>query len=131
MGAINKNCAAVQHFVIQCFVENMFKNFAGQLIRKALAEGIAHRRKVRNRIQQPIPQKPAVGIIHLDFPVSLPQRRNAEQMLDEHHLDQNDRIGPGASVVMAVVWIKSFIQPRIIHDLFYFPQKMVFRHQGI
>ena len=54
MGAVNENCAGVQHSVVQCFVENMLKYLTGQLIREALAECIAHRRKVRNMIQQPI-----------------------------------------------------------------------------
>ena len=39
----------------------MLEDFSGQFIRKTLAESIAHRRKVRNLIQQSIPQKPAVG----------------------------------------------------------------------
>ena len=59
LGSVNENCAGIQHPVVQCLVENMLKNFAGQFIREALAEGIAHRRKVGNVIQQSIPQKPA------------------------------------------------------------------------
>ena len=59
MGPVNENCVGVQYLVVQSLVENMLKYFAGQLIRKALAEGIAHRRKVGNVIQQSIPQKPA------------------------------------------------------------------------
>ena len=54
VGAVNENCAGVQHPVIQCLVEDVLKNLTGQLIREALAESIAHCRKVRNMIQQPI-----------------------------------------------------------------------------
>lgn len=60
MGAVNENCARVHHLVIECLVENMFKNLTGQLIREALTEGIAHRRKVGDIIQQSIPKKPPV-----------------------------------------------------------------------
>ena len=65
--------------------------------------------------------------IYLNFPVGLPQRRNAEQVLNEHYFYKHNRIGSGAAVVMAIVRVKSFIQPFIIHDLFYFSQQMVFR----
>ena len=129
MGAVNENCAGVQHSVVQCFVENMLKYLTGQLIREALAEGIAHRRKVGDIIQQSIPKKPTVSIIHLNFPVSLPQRRYPKQMLNEYHLDQHNRICAGTAIVMAVVRVQPFIQPLIIHDLFYFPQQMLLWHQ--
>ena len=109
MGAVNKNRAGVQHSVVQRFVENVLEYLTGQLIRETLAEGVAHRCKVWNLIQQPIAQKPAIGIVHLNLPIGLPQRRNTEQVLKEHHLDQHDRVGSGASVVMAVVRLKSFI----------------------
>ena len=59
MGAVNENCVRIDHTVIECLVENMLENLTGQLVRKALAEGIAHRRKVWNVIQQSIPPKPA------------------------------------------------------------------------
>ena len=51
MGAVNENCVRIDHTVIERFVENMLENLTGQLVRKALAEGIAHRRKVGNPIQ--------------------------------------------------------------------------------
>ena len=54
VGAVNENCAGVQHPVIQCLVEDVLKNLTGQLIWKAFAECIAHRRKVGDMIQQPI-----------------------------------------------------------------------------
>ena len=53
----------------------MLKYLTGQFIREALAESIAHCRKVRNMIQQPIAQKPPICYIYLNFPVGLPQRR--------------------------------------------------------
>ena len=129
MGAVNENCARVDHTVIECLVENMFKNLTGQLIRKALAEGVAHRRKVRNILQQAIPQKPAVGEGILNSLVGLPQRRDPEQVLNEHHLDQHDRVGSRPAVVMAVIRCQPFIQPFVIHDPLDFPQQMVFRRQ--
>ena len=82
MGAVNENRARVHHLVVECLVENMFKYLTGQLIRKALAEGVAHRRKVRNILQQAIPKKSTVSIIHLNFPMGLPQRRDPEQVLN-------------------------------------------------
>ena len=59
MGAVNENCVRIDHPMIERLVENMLENLTGQLVRKALAEGVAHRRKVWNVIQQSIPQKPA------------------------------------------------------------------------
>ena len=73
VGAVDENCARVDHTVIERLVENMLKNLTGQLVRKALAEGVAHRRKVRNLIEQPIPQKPTVGKGILNPLVGLPQ----------------------------------------------------------
>ena len=61
MGAVNENRARVDHSVIQRFVEDVLEDFSSQFVRKTLAESIAHRRKVRDLIQQSIPQKPAVG----------------------------------------------------------------------
>ena len=46
MGPVNENCAGVQHSVVQGLVENMLKYLTGQFIREALAESVAHRRKV-------------------------------------------------------------------------------------
>ena len=131
MGPVNENCAGVQHSVDQCFVENMLKYLTGQLIREALAEGIAHRRKVGDIIQQSIPKKPTVSIIHLNFPVSLPQRRYPKQMLNEYHLDQHNRICAGTAVVMAVVRIQPLIQPLIVHNSLYFAQQMLLWHQRL
>ena len=128
---VNENCAGVQHLVVQSLVENMLKYFAGQLIREALAESIAHCCKAENIIQQPIPKKSAVRVRVPNPLVALPQRRNAEQVLKEHHLDQHNRIGSGASVVMAIVRSQPFIQPFIIHALFYFSKQMVFRDRCI
>ena len=82
-------------------------------------------------IQQSIPKKPTVSIIHLNFPVSLPQRRYPKQMLNEYHLDKHNRICAGTAIVMAVVRVQPFIQPLIIHDLFYFPQQMLLWHQRL
>ena len=82
-------------------------------------------------IQQSIPKKPTVSIIHLNFPVSLPQRRYPEQMLNEYHLDKHNRICAGTAIAMAVVRFQPFIQPLIIHDLFYFPQQMLLWHQRL
>ena len=82
-------------------------------------------------IQQSIPKKPTVSIIHLNFPVSLPQRRYPKQMLNEYHLDQHNRICAGTAIAMAVVRVQPFIQPLIIHDLFYFPQQMLLWHQRL
>lgn len=131
MGPVNENCAGVQHPVIQCLVEDVLKYLTGQLIWKAFAECIAHRRKVRNIIQQPIPKKPPICYIHLNFPVGLPQRRYSEQMLNEYHLDKHNRICAGTAIVMAVVRFQPFIQPLIIHDLFYFPQQVILGYQCI
>ena len=109
----------------------MFKNFADHLIREALAEGVAHCCEVRDLLQQPISQKPAVCDVHLYFPVRLPQRRDPEQVLDQHHLDQHHRVDPRTAVVMAVIWRQQRIQPLVVYDPFDFPQQMILRHQRL
>ena len=107
----------------------MLENLARQLRREPLAERIAYRRKMRYFIQQSISQKPAVGQIDKDLPVCLPQGRYPEQMLDQHHLNENHRINPRPPIVMAIVCLQSFIQPFIVHDLIHFSQQMIFRNQ--
>ena len=47
VGSVDENDAGIDHAVIECFVENMLENLAGQCFRKTSAEGIAHRGKVR------------------------------------------------------------------------------------
>ena len=131
MCPVNENCAGVQHPVVQCLVENMLKYLTGQFIRETLAESIAHRCKVRDIIQQSVPKKPPICHIHLDFSVGLPQRRYPKQMLNEYHLYKHNWICTGAAIVMAVVRVQPFIQPLIIHDLFYFPQQMLLWHQRL
>ena len=111
--------------------QHLLKYLTGQLIREALAEGIAHRRKVGDIIQQSIPKKPTVSIIHLNFPVSLPQRRYPKQMLNEYHLDQHNRICAGTAIVMAVVRVQPLIQPLIVHNSLYFAQQMLLWHQRL
>ena len=110
---------------------DMLKYLTGQLLWKVFAECIAHRRKVRNIIQQPIPKKPPICYIHLNFPIGLPQRRYSEQMLNEYHFYEHNRICAGTAIAMAVVRVQPFIQPLIIHDLFYFPQQVILGYQCI
>ena len=109
----------------------MFKNFADHLIREALAEGVAHCCEVRDLLQQPISQKPAVCDVHQYLPVRLPQRRDPEQVLDQHHLDQHHRVDPWTAVVMAVIWRQQRIQPLVVYDPFYLPQQMILQHQRL
>ena len=84
---------------------------------------------MRYFIQQSISQKPPVGQIDKDLPICLPQGWYPEQMLDQHHLYEHYRISPGSSIVVAIVWLQSFIQPFIVHDLIHFSQQMIFRNQ--
>ena len=130
MRTVDEDHARIDHPVIERLVENMFKNFADHFIREALAESIAHCRKVRNIIQQPIPQKPPICYIHLNFPVGLPQRGDPKQMLNEYHLDKHNRICAG-SVVMAVVRVYPLIQPLIVHNFLYFAQQVILGYQCI
>ena len=60
VGSINEHRTGIQHSVIQCFVEDVLKDFRCQLIRKPLAEGITHCSKMGNCIQQTVSQKPAI-----------------------------------------------------------------------
>ena len=128
---VDEDHARIDHPVIERLVENMFKNFADHFIREALAEGVTHRCEVRDLLQQPISKEPAVRDVHLYFPVRLPQRRDPEQVLDQHHLDQYHRVDPRTAVVMAVIWRQQRIQPLVIHDPFDLPQQMILRHQRL
>ena len=71
MGSVDKNHAWVYHPVVQCFVQNMCKNFFTQLRGKAFAKGITYRCKVRNLFQQAISEKPTVCYVYLYIPVRL------------------------------------------------------------
>ena len=85
--SVNEHQTGIHHPVIQGFVENMFKDLIGQLLRKPFAECITHRCKMRDLIQKPISEKPAVCQIHLYFPVGLTQRGDPKQMLQQYHLN--------------------------------------------
>ena len=71
MCSVDKNHAWVYHPVVQCFVQNMCKNFFTQLRGKAFAKGITYRCKVRNLFQQAISEKPTVCYVYLYIPVRL------------------------------------------------------------
>ena len=131
VGSVDENDAGIDHSVVERLVQDMLEDLTGQLLRKPLAEGIAHRGKVWDFIQQAVAQKPPVSQIHLDLPVSLAQGRNAEQMLDEYHLDKHHRVSAGSAIVMAVKWVKPLIQPVIIHDLFNLAKQMIFGNQSV
>ena len=70
--------------------------------RKAMAERIADRRKVRKTLRHRIAQKPAIRRVHLRIPHCLTQRTDPEQMLDQHQLEQHHRIAAWPAVVLAV-----------------------------
>ena len=130
VGAVNKNAAGVYHTVIDCLVENMCKDFLGQFLRESLAEGIAHRGKMGNFVQQSIAQKPTVGQSILNPLLGLAQGWYPKQVLYQHHLDEHYRVCTRPTIVVAVIRIQPLIQPLIIHDLFDFPKQMLFRHQS-
>ena len=131
VGSIDKNNTGIDHAVVERLVQDMLENFTGQLLRKPLAEGIAYRGKVRDLVQQTIAQEPPVSQIHLDLPVSLAQGRDAEQVLDEYHLDKHHRVRTGSAVVVAVQRVEPLIQPVVIHDLLNLAEQMILGHQRI
>ena len=49
----------------------------------------------------------------------------------KHSLNKHNRICAGTAIAMAVVRVQPFVQPLIIHDLFYFPQQMLLWHQRL
>ena len=51
MCSVDKNHAWVYHPVVQCFVQNMCKNFFTQLRGKAFAKGITYRCEMRDLVQ--------------------------------------------------------------------------------
>ena len=52
-----------------------------------------------------------------------------KDMLDQDHLNQHHRVGPRAAIVMAIVRLKPFVQPVVVHNFFNFPKQMILRHQ--
>ena len=52
-------------------------------------------------------------------------------MLDQHHLDQYDRVGTRPAIVMAVIRLQFLVQPVVVHDLLNFSQQMGLWHQHI
>jgi len=49
-------------------------------------------------------------------------------MLDQYHLYEYYRVCAGASIVVAVVWLQSFIQPFLVHYSVYLSQQVIFRY---
>lgn len=43
VGAVDEDDAGVYHAVVECFVKDVLEDLTGQLLRKTLAEGVAHR----------------------------------------------------------------------------------------
>ena len=82
-----------------------------------------------DRLQQSIPWGPTVCCIYFYFSMGLPERWDAEQMLDQYHLDEYHRIRPRPSCLMVIVWIQSLIQPVIVHDVLDLPKQMLFGDQ--
>ena len=78
--------------------EHAFDHFR----RKAMAERIADRRKVRKTLRHRVAQKPAIRHVHFRVAHGLPQRSDPEQMLDQHQLEQHHRITAWPAVVLAV-----------------------------
>ena len=107
----------------------MLENFCRQFLRKPPAKRIAYRRKVRNLARKSVARKPTVCHIHLTLPVCLPQRRDPEQVLDQHHFHQHHRVCPRPYIFgCTVVWRYPLIDPLVLHDLLYFPHQMILRH---
>ncbi len=44
---------------------------------------------------------------------------------------ENHRICAESAIVMTIVWLQPFIQPFVVHDFFYFPQKMILRYKCV
>ena len=121
--------AAVHHVVVQRFVQDMFEDFRRQFFRKPPAKRIAYRRKVRELVQQPISQKPSVRYCITCPLICLPQRRDPEQVLEQHHFHQYHRVCPRPYIFgCAVVWRYPLIDPLVVHHLLYFPYQMILRH---
>ena len=121
--------AAVHHMVVQRFVQDMLEYLRRQFFRKPPAERVAHRRKMRQLVQQPIAQKPSVRYGITCPLICLPQRRNPKQVLEQHHFHQYHRVCSRPHIFRcAVVWRYSLIDPLVVHDLLYFPHQMILRH---
>ena len=110
--------------------KGMCKDFLGQFLRESLAEGIAHRGKMGNFVQQSIAQKPTVGQSILNPLLGLAQGWYPKQVLYQHHLDEHYRVCTRPTIVVAVIRLQPLIQPLIIHDLFNLPKQMLFRYQS-
>ena len=112
-----------------CFAQYPCKDLVYCFLCKAMPEVIAHRGKVRRFLLQRVSQKPAVTDICADFVRSPPQRGKTVQMLDQHHFEQHNRVHAGPPVILAIQWLRHFIQLCEVHRCIYLSQQMLLRHQ--
>ena len=83
-------------------IQNPAKDFFNCFAVKSMLEIMAHRREMRNRFADSVPQEPSVCDVHFDIRHGLPQRTNSIQMLNQDDLKQNNRIDTGSAVDFAV-----------------------------
>lgn len=65
----------------------------------------------RNVIQLTVAQKPAIREGVLDTLMRLAQRRDVKQMLNEHHLYPNHRVGFVSAIVVAAIRQQTLVKP--------------------
>jgi len=131
MGAVYEDCLRGQISRFRHLFQYPRKDLVHGFCGKAVSEIITHRGKMRRFLLQRISQKPTVADICADLIRCPPQGRQAVQMLDQHHLEQHNRVHTGPPVIFAVQWFHHFIEPVKIYRRIYFSQQMVFRHQAL
>lgn len=86
---------------------------------------------MRDLVQRAVAQGSAVGNVHVDLLISLPKHRDADQVLEEHHLYGDDRICSGSAIRVAVIEVKPLTQLVVIHDFLDLLQQMIPGYQRI
>lgn len=109
----------------------MVEDLNTEIGREAIAEGIAHRCKMRNMLQQVITEEPAISNIYIALPPSLAQRWDTEQMPDENHFNKHKRVCTRMAHLVVVQRFQTLTQLVVVHDLLDFSEKMVFGYKHI
>ena len=90
---------------------------------------LAEHRMVRNLVPQAESKEPTIGHVDLNLLDQLPFGTNPEQVAKHQHLEKNNRVNRGPTVVQAIKPLHLLVDEAEIDGCFYLAQKMVGWHQ--
>ena len=109
--------------------ENPTENLVNSLRSKPVTEVITDSREMGRVFLQTIAKEPAVCHIERHFFCCAAQRPQTIQVLNENHLEQDNRIHTGTAIVCTVQWLYHIVDLAKIYRFVDFTQQMSLGHQ--